>query len=200
MENSPQRHQDTRERILSVGESLILARGFSAVGLSEMLGKANVPKGSFYHYFQSKEGFGVALLERYFQQYDARLSSLRVAPQRPGKQVVLDYFRSWLDTQDASGAHHCCLAVKLAAEVCDLSEPMRQELANGMNCIVGHLAEALRAAQSDGELQGTDALQLAESLYALWVGASLLARANGSNGALHRAYQQTEQMLEMKHA
>jgi TetR/AcrR family transcriptional repressor of nem operon len=191
-------YQDTRERILSVGEGLILARGFSAVGLSEILGKAEVPKGSFYHYFRSKEGFGVALLERYFQDYDARLSSLFAAEPRFGRQAVLAYFKNWLDTQGASGSHHSCLAVKLAAEVCDLSEPMREELSAGMNRIVAHLAGAIREAQADGSVkQEVDAEQLAESLYAMWVGASLLARANGANAPLERAYRQTEQMLEM---
>lgn len=191
-------YQDTRERILSVGEDLILARGFSAVGLSEILGKAEVPKGSFYHYFRSKEGFGVALLERYFQDYDARLASLFAAEPRSGRQVLLEYFKNWLETQNASGSHHSCLAVKLAAEVCDLSEPMREELSTGMNRIVAHLAGVIREAQADGSLkQEVNAEQLGESLYAMWVGASLLARANGSNAPLERAYRQTEQMLEM---
>lgn len=191
-------YQDTRERILSVGEGLILARGFSAVGLSEILGKAEVPKGSFYHYFKSKEGFGVALLERYFQDYDARISELFAALPPGGRQQVLAYFRNWLDTQGASGAHHSCLAVKLAAEVCDLSEPMRRELAAGMNRIVAHLAAAIRRDQAaDPAAAGADPDQLAESLYAMWVGASLLARANGSNDALARAYRQTEQILDM---
>lgn len=197
MQPSLQRHQDTRERILAVGENLILARGFSAVGLSEILGTANVPKGSFYHYFQSKEGFGVALLERYFHGYAARHTSARAAAGASGRQIVLDFFHNWLLTQGASGAHHSCLAVKLAAEVCDLSEPMRHALATGMNRIVADLADALRAAQADGQLTGSDAGQLAESLYAMWVGASVLARANGSKDALQRAYKQTEQMLEM---
>jgi TetR/AcrR family transcriptional repressor of nem operon len=197
MERTPH-YQDTRERILSTGEGLILARGFSAVGLSEILGKAEVPKGSFYHYFRSKEGFGVALLERYFQDYDVRLSSLFAAEPRLGRQSVLAYFKNWLETHTASGSHHSCLAVKLAAEVCDLSEPMRQELSAGMNRIVTHLAGALRDAQADGSLkQAVDAEQLAETLYAMWVGASLLARANGSNGPLERAYRQTEQMLDI---
>jgi TetR/AcrR family transcriptional repressor of nem operon len=191
-------YQDTRERILSVGEGLILARGFSSVGLSEILGKAAVPKGSFYHYFRSKEGFGVALLERYFHDYDVRLSSLVAAAPSTGRQIVLAYFKNWLETQSDSGSHHSCLAVKLAAEVCDLSEPMREELSKGMNRIVSQLAAALRDAQAAGSLkQDVDGEQLAESLYAMWVGASLLARANGSNGPLERAYRQTEQMLDM---
>jgi TetR/AcrR family transcriptional repressor of nem operon len=191
-------YKDTRERILAVGENLILARGFSAVGLSDILGKAAVPKGSFYHYFRSKEGFGVALLERYFEGYDARFSGLFADKQRSGRQVVLDYFQNWLETQAASGSHHSCLAVKLAAEVCDLSEPMREELSTGMNKIVAHLAAALREGQADGSVKpAVDAEQLAESLYAMWVGASLLARANGSNVALERALHQTGQMLDM---
>jgi TetR/AcrR family transcriptional repressor of nem operon len=190
-------YQDTRERILSVGEALILTRGFSAVGLSEILGKAEVPKGSFYHYFRSKEGFGVALLTRYFEDYDARLADLFAADTRPGRRLVLSYFENWLQTQAASGTHHSCLAVKLAAEVCDLSEPMRKELSTGMNRIIERIAGAVRAGQSDGSLkQQLDAEQLAESLYAMWVGASLLARANGSSAPLERAYHQTEQILE----
>jgi TetR/AcrR family transcriptional repressor of nem operon len=190
-------YQDTRERILSVGEGLILARGFSAVGLSEILGKAEVPKGSFYHYFQSKEGFGVALLERYFEDYDARLTRLFGAEMRPGTQLVLEYFSNWLQGQIAAGAQHSCLAVKLAAEVCDLSEPMRQALSAGMTRIIARIAGAVQAAQADGSLKRQlDAAQLAESLYAMWVGASLLARANDSNAPLERAYRQTEQILD----
>jgi len=37
-------------------------KGFSVVGLNEVLKSAGVPKGSFYHYFSSKDAFGEALL------------------------------------------------------------------------------------------------------------------------------------------
>lgn len=53
-EGTEARH-DTRDRILDAGAELILGRGFSAVGLAEILGRAQVPKGSFYYYFDSKE-------------------------------------------------------------------------------------------------------------------------------------------------
>ena len=60
---------DTREHLLATGERLCLQRGFTGMGLSELLKTAGVPKGSFYHYFRSKELFGVALLERYYEDY-----------------------------------------------------------------------------------------------------------------------------------
>ena len=62
---------DTREHLLATGEQLCLHRGFVGMGLSELLKTAEVPKGSFYHYFRSKEAFGVAMLERYYTLTDA---------------------------------------------------------------------------------------------------------------------------------
>ena len=64
--NKTVQRNETREHLLATGEQVCLQRGFTGMGLSEMLALAEVPKGSFYHYFRSKEAFGVALLERYF--------------------------------------------------------------------------------------------------------------------------------------
>ena len=67
---------DQCQHILSVARPLIVTRGFTAVGLAELLAAAQVPKGSFYHYFDSKEAFGVALLNWYFDDQLARLDEL----------------------------------------------------------------------------------------------------------------------------
>ncbi|OGB23735.1 MAG: hypothetical protein A3I66_15830 [Burkholderiales bacterium RIFCSPLOWO2_02_FULL_57_36] len=190
------RYQDNRERILSIGENLILGRGFSAMGLSELLGAAEVPKGSFYHYFQSKEGFGVALLERYFENYHARLHTLFDNETMPARTRLLIYFDSWRQMHATSKCHDTCLAVKLAAEVSDLSEPMRESLATGMDIVIGMIAGAILAAQKEGSVPIRHSPeQLAESLYAMWLGASLRGKATRNIDALDIAYQQTEWML-----
>lgn len=66
---------DTREHLLATGELLCMQRGFTGMGLSELLKTAEVPKGSFYHYFRSKEAFGVAMLERHYAAYHRRLAT-----------------------------------------------------------------------------------------------------------------------------
>ncbi|SEL18861.1 transcriptional regulator, TetR family, partial [Pseudoxanthomonas sp. GM95] len=40
---------DVREKILATGQRIMGGKGFSAVGLNEVLTSAGVPKGSFYH-------------------------------------------------------------------------------------------------------------------------------------------------------
>src|SRR5260221_5117818 len=55
----------TKVRILEAAEEIMLQKSFHSVGLNEILSAVKVPKGSFYHYFQSKEQFGVELLKHY---------------------------------------------------------------------------------------------------------------------------------------
>ena len=56
---------NTRQKILDAAQPIMASRGFSAVGINEVLSAASVPKGSFYHYFRSKDAFGQALLEAF---------------------------------------------------------------------------------------------------------------------------------------
>lgn len=191
-------YQDTRERILSIGQALVSGRGFSALGLSEILTKAEVPKGSFYHYFQSKEGFGVALLERYFDNYLLQAATLLQDESIPVSRRLLTYFSNWRQIAAGCECPNMCLAVKLAAEVADLSEPMRLALAKGMQRISTQIAETISTAQSQSEFPAEiNAAQLAESLYGMWVGASLLTKVSRSMTAMDLAFKQTEQMLRI---
>ncbi|MCB1967757.1 MAG: TetR/AcrR family transcriptional regulator, partial [Candidatus Accumulibacter sp.] len=45
----PAEQADVRQHILDTAKPIILGKGFSAVGLNELLSAADVPKGSFYH-------------------------------------------------------------------------------------------------------------------------------------------------------
>lgn len=195
-EERPHTYQDTRERILATGEQLILGRGFSALGLSEILAAAAVPKGSFYHYFQSKEGFGVAMLERYFTDYQQRLTSQFSDQSHSARERLLRYFASWQETAENGECHKFCLAVKLAAEVSDLSEPMRAVLSVGMRGICTQIAETIRLAQAEGSVSAAlNAEESATSLYSMWVGASLLAKVHHELQPLTQALKQTELLL-----
>lgn len=179
---------DTREHLLAVGEHLCLSRGFTGMGLSELLGTAQVPKGSFYHYFRSKEAFGVVMLEQYHHRYNQQLRAQLAAPPGEHGKRLLHWYQSALHEFRVSGRLSNCLAVKLSAEVCDLSEAMRTALDNGAGCVIALLAESLQCARDSGELGFAESPQaLAQVLYALWLGASLQAKLSRSPAALECA-------------
>ena len=189
-------YPDTREYILATGEALIHSRSFTALGLTELLTAAGVPKGSFYHYFKSKEDFGVALLMRYFADYRERIGLLLADEQLGnGRMRLLAYFDQWLDNHNRCEAQSC-LAVKLAAEVSDLSEPMRVALHEGMDAVVQRLAVCLRAGQADGSISpALPADDTAYALYSLWLGAALMFKTQQSMTPLLGAMQLTARVL-----
>jgi len=174
-----QNSSDSREHILRVGQQLIASKGFTAVGLAEILCRADVPKGSFYHYFASKEAFGVALLEEYFADYDHFMMTLFGRPRVRMVDNLIVYFEEWAQTQGTESSEaRRCLVVKLASEVSDLSEAMRQVLERGTRHIIERLTRALEAAVCDGEMPAPSGgtAELADRLYMLWLGASVMAK------------------------
>jgi TetR/AcrR family transcriptional repressor of nem operon len=186
-------YPDTREHILAVGESLIQCRGFTALGLAELLTQAGVPKGSFYHYFASKEAFGVALLERYFDNSDSHLSQM-FAPRAEGngRERLLQYFAGWVARAGEDGTKNYSLVVKLAGEVCDLSEPMRAALQAGVNRTTRRIAQGIQAAIEDGSLAPLGNPQaLAFTLYSAWIGCALLAKVSRDTQGLESLLEQT---------
>jgi TetR/AcrR family transcriptional repressor of nem operon len=188
---------DSRQHILGIGKGLILRKGFTAVGLAELLAAASVPKGSFYHYFASKEAFGEALLEWYFEEHLQHLDTLLTRPASAAERLN-GYWRYWLAAQGGDDPDAKCLAVKLSAEVSDLSEAMRSVLERGTDGVIRRLTECIEDGKLDGSLSITeDAKQLATSLYAMWLGASLLAKVGQNDGPLQTAMASTRHALKL---
>ncbi len=189
---------DTRDNILASGQRLMAARGFSAVGLNEILTTAGVPKGSFYHYFGSKEAFGEALLEGYFEDYLAAIEATLRQPGQTMAERLIAYFRNWQETQSLLDCQGKCLAVKLGAEVADLSETMRTSLERGTAGIVARLAAAIEAGVAEGSLAVEDEPgRVAHSLYQLWLGSSVMVKIVRSVQPFESAMSTTHQILHL---
>jgi TetR/AcrR family transcriptional repressor of nem operon len=171
---------DTRQHILSVAKTLILGKGFSAVGLNEILKTAQVPKGSFYHYFDSKEHFGTALLENYFDEYLASLDvALNVSGEKSVLPLLLSYFNNWKNSQCSDITNDKCLVVKLSGEVSDLSEAMRLALKHGTQRVISRLGQCIQQAIDNKEVKLYENAEIVtKELYYLWIGATLMAKVN----------------------
>ncbi|AVI87726.1 MULTISPECIES: TetR/AcrR family transcriptional regulator [Pseudomonas syringae group] len=187
---------DMRQHIIDVARSLMTNKGYTAVGLAEVLSTAGVPKGSFYYYFKSKEEFGQALLEEYFSEYLGRVDVLMARP-GTGAERLLAYFMYWSETQGTDLPEGKCLVVKLGAEVCDLSEDMRCVLEVGTAKIIQRISACVEMGVSDGSIHPEgDHQGFAESLYQLWLGASLLVKVNKSTESFDKALNMTKRLLK----
>jgi len=149
----PAAQPSTKQRILEAAEALMLAKSFHSVGLTEILTTVQVPKGSFYHYFPSKEQFGVELISHYLSEHTARVQKLFATHDGSALEKLTDYWSVAIGWAAEGECRQCCLVAKLALEVTSFSEPMRKVLAEGLRAWRGIYEQTIREGQADGSIR-----------------------------------------------
>lgn len=146
--------RDTRSEIIRVGMELIATQGYGATGIGAVLQVAKVPKGSFYHYFPSKEDFGLAVIDRFAEGYERFVCAFL---QEPGV-APLQRLRNYLDAVaeavglEEDGCVRGCLIGNLGQELAAQNETFRVRLEKIFGTWQGHLAATLDQARAAGEL------------------------------------------------
>ena len=193
------RNQQGRTHILDVAQRIVGTKGFAPVGLTEILTAARVPKGSFYHYFASKEAFGTTLLEHYFANHLAEIEGFFSASNRSARQRLNAYWSSWRENQERHDPEGKCLKVTLAAEVSSMSENMRLAMESGTSAIIMRLARVIKEGKEDGSvsISGSPAAA-AHTIYELWMGATLMAKIRRDRSAFDTAVATTDRILSGK--
>jgi len=165
----------TKERILDAAEEIMLQKSFHSVGLNEILSAVKVPKGSFYHYFQSKEQFGVELLKHYVADASAfkRKALLTTELSADPAERLAAYYDLAIANLMGNSCQCSCLVAKLASEVATFSDDMRAVLADGMREWRGFVEKVIVEGQEKGvfrkELNAAATAAMAQDL---WMGAN----------------------------
>lgn len=185
--------QSTRERILEAAEEIMLEKSFHSVGLKQILDAVKVPKGSFYHYFESKEQFGVVMLKHYIDEASARKREMLLSKDKepdPLKRLFA-FLDGSIDVIQKVAGKFPCLALKLASEVSDLSEAMREELAQGFEDWISIYREVLDEAVAEKMLPATfETASEAQIIQDHWSGATHRAVINRSSEPVRHAVEQ----------
>lgn len=168
---------ETRQKLLRTGLAYLTERGYSSVGIDEILASSGVPKGSFYHYFRNKAEFGSALIESYDAYFVDKLErSLDRKDLKPLQQL-----RAFTEDAQAGMARHGfrrgCLIGNLGQEMASLPEAYREKIIQVLEGWQDRVAECLKRAQSEGSLSTHhDSEALAAYFWIGWEGAVLRAK------------------------
>lgn len=66
----------TREKIMDVAEAAILAKGFGATSIDEIIAETGITKSGFFYHFSDKNALALKLLERYVVREEELLDDL----------------------------------------------------------------------------------------------------------------------------
>ena len=169
--------KDTRSEIIRIGTELIARHGYNATGIEMVLKEAGVPKGSFYHYFRSKEEFGLAVMDlfavRYSQRMTALLQDTSLAPLTRLRRLLEGSLERFSRNQCSKG----CLIGNLGQELADQNERFRARLDEIFSGWRQLFAACLQEAQQAGTLRADgDCDTLASFILSGWEGAILRAK------------------------
>ena len=177
--------RNTRDHLLQVGLRRIHSVGYASTGVKEILDEADVPKGSFYHYFASKEAFAKEVLELYVREENERAEKIL----RDGKGAPLKrlrrYFEELIAVYGPTGKISGCLIGNLSLELADHSDSIQSLLHQSFSNWQAGIAGILQEAIDRGDLaKSSKPQELASFLLNSYEGALLRSKADRSSKPL----------------
>lgn len=167
---------DKRDLILSKGAAVMTRRGYHGTGVLEIVQAAGIPKGSFYHYFASKEDFALQALAFIYRPRLARYAQALNDPALSPRARILAYYRDLLAhfARQDTPQYHCFIG-SLSFEMSEMLPAIGAEVAAIQQASVDILRDCLEQAQAAGELPADeDCGNLATFISDAWQG--VLAR------------------------
>jgi TetR/AcrR family transcriptional repressor of nem operon len=171
---------DTQQRILDAASELIHSRSYADVGVAAICEQAGVQKGSFYHFFPSKQHLTLSVLDGFFvSMKEALIDKAFLADIPPLARLerfaLLTYqFQNQLkkDTGHVLG----CPFGNLATELSTQDEPIRKKVDHIFTQLQTKIGEVVSASVQAGEMSDIDVDATAKAMLAYMEGVMMLAK------------------------
>ena len=167
----------TKAKLLDAAQHLMLGKGFTATTVDEICEAAGLTKGSFFHYFESKDELGNVLLERFCRDAEQLHEAMLGDDRDPLKRVYHYLDEAAAHAQRPEGRKGCLLGT-FAQELCEASPTIRNVCAQGFATWAKRFGEELaRAKALYAPKASFDPRGLAEHLIAIMEGSLILSKA-----------------------
>eukprot|EP00003_Mantamonas_plastica_P000789 TRINITY_DN10607_c0_g1_i1.p1 TRINITY_DN10607_c0_g1~~TRINITY_DN10607_c0_g1_i1.p1 ORF type:complete len:195 (+),score=9.50 TRINITY_DN10607_c0_g1_i1:56-640(+) len=171
-------NHDSQQAICDTGERLFAINGYNGVGIKQILDETGIPKGSFYHYFQSKDAFAAAVAQSYFDKQNNRFSAVRMDKQDDELGVIISFFETLLREMASQGEHSGCVIGNLMIDSNEKTPLLNAKLKQLHQHWIVRMVSALEGLP-EGQLNNeTPPEELARMCWALWEGCVLLHKVS----------------------
>lgn len=143
------RGESTREKILDAAVRLFHEYGYNGTSVQDIVTAADVPKGSFYNYFKSKEELAIAASD-VFYPYVLALLELENNSSPVGR--LRKYFRQTLKEMQRYQYVRGCLVGNFASEITDSTPVLKKRISEHLDEATRRIAVVVGQAQEAGEM------------------------------------------------
>lgn len=192
------RTSDAKEKILTAAHSLIEMRGYSALGVAEICKAADVPKGSFYYFFESKEALALAVLDEHWEVQRSDWTQILhddAEPLARLRRLLEETVGGLRANHQSCGTVSGCMFGNLALELSTQTEPIRARLQQIFDAQVEMVDKVIAEARERGESTVGDTREAARSIVAQLEGQVLFAKLYNDTQHLEALWANCESLL-----
>ncbi|MFD4820180.1 TetR/AcrR family transcriptional regulator [Peribacillus butanolivorans] len=164
-----------KQEIIRIAREVIHSKGYQATSVSDIMAAANIGKGQFYHYFQSKHDLGLAIVEDLVKDWEDQLI-IGILNTSDDPVTKLNRMLQWAETSHAEmEIKYGCALGNLAIEMSSQDEEFRVKIKEFFNHWVNSVADILTEMIEDHQLdESINPKRNAESIVAMIEGGILL--------------------------
>jgi len=171
--------KETVENILEIGTDLILKNGYHSVGLNKILKEANIPKGSFYYYFKSKEDFGLQVIHYYSKNALKILKNYLEDDTKSHKDRIISFFEDMIKVYEAKDFKEGCLLGNCSTELADFSNSFSNSVANELAIWQENFENCIQEGQTMGNIKTDESAKtVSDFTLTMWEGALLRMKSS----------------------
>jgi TetR/AcrR family transcriptional regulator, transcriptional repressor for nem operon len=187
----PRPDTGTRQKLIDTAKDLIWTSSYGAVSVDDICRSAGVKKGSFYHYFPSKQDLALAAMEEYYQYKIEAVMKPVFAANKTFRQQIEDMIEAILrDNRQNLADHGCVCGCPLAALGSEMIGQEEQAIRVKVEEIFVRCREfmltAMKNAIETGQIKPIDVTAKAEEVHDFITGLMIMARIHNSLDGLER--------------
>lgn len=177
----PRRSEHTREALIENGIEQLSLNGYHGTGIKQILDAVNVPKGSFYNYFASKEAFVAEILREYSNQYLKILDDYVDSSSEQPLEKIKTIYGFMLEKFSGQNCQRGCLIGSIAAEIGNQSETCQAAMLESVAHSKLRVSRLIQQAQDKQQIRDDlTAEQITNVFWATWEGSLLKMKMEGS--------------------
>lgn len=168
---------ETRNRLIRTGAEILCEQSFASMGIEVVLKRAGLSKGSFYHFFASKELFGLEVIQHYAEFFNKKLDRTLKPDGTSALMRLRRYTEDGMEGMARFDFKRGCLIGNLMQELAATHPAFRHAITEVLLGWEDRIADCLEQAIAEGDIPpSVNVRPYAEFFWTGWEGALMQAK------------------------
>lgn len=168
---------ETRNRLIRIGAEILCEQSFASMGIDVVLKRAGLSKGSFYHFFASKDLFGLEVIQHYAEFFNRKLDRILKSDGTSALQRLRRYTEDGMEGMARFEFKRGCLIGNLMQELAATHPAFREAITQVLLGWEKRITDCLEQAITEGDIPtDINVRPYAEFFWTGWEGALMQAK------------------------